>query len=241
LSLLSDFEKKLESLFEGFFAKQFKSHVQPIEIAKKISREMNEHKVVGINKIYLPNFFTVYLSPKDKEGLASFEGALVTELSEFIEAHAEKEGSALLGAPQIKIEAKDNLSLGEVRIESSLVEDTPSNSNILPSKEKKRDSLILKGAYLIITEQGKDCALPLTEKITTIGRLESNDISIKDPNVSRIHAEIRTEKDNFFIKDLGSTNGTLLNGKRIVESKLAGGDTIIVGATPIKFLRRSYV
>ncbi len=238
MSLLKDFEKKLENLVEGFFIKQFKSRIQPVEIAKKIAREMNERKTISVSRVYAPNSFTVYLSPEDKKMFTSFEGALATELSEFIVANAEKEVFALPGAPQIKMEAKGNLSLGEIEIESSLVEDIPTDKDLLTFQEKGQVDPILKDTALIVLEKNGEHIFPFAKKIMTIGRLESNDISIKDSGVSRVHAEIRADENGFFLKDLGSTNGTLLNGKRIIESELEDGDVIVVGATTIKFLGR---
>ncbi|MDO8886815.1 DUF3662 and FHA domain-containing protein [Candidatus Oleimmundimicrobium sp.] len=241
MSLLKEFEKKLGELVEGFFIKQFKSQIQPIEIAKKIAREMSEHKTISVSKIYAPNSFVVYVSSEDKKLLTSFESVLIKELSEFVEANAKKEGFALTGIPQIKIEAKDSLSLGEIEVKSSMIEDAASDKDIFPSEEKKQGNLVPKGASLIISERDEDYIFPLTKEITTIGRLESNDVPIKDASISRVHAEIRAIENNFVLKDLGSTNGTLLNGEKITEAKLADRDVIIMGATSIKFFRRSYV
>ncbi|HDP69990.1 MAG TPA: DUF2662 domain-containing protein [Actinobacteria bacterium] len=236
MNLLKNFEKKLESLVEGFFVKQFKSRIQPVEIAKKLAREMNEHKTIGVSKIYAPNSFTIFLSPEDKKAIESFEGVLVTELSDFVIAHAKKESLALVGKPHIKIVEKDALSFGEIKTEVLLVEEAELGKEIYLPKSPP----VKEGSFLIVFDKNEEYEFPLTRKITTIGRLESNDISIKDPNISRVHAEIIAEEDGFFLRDLGSTNSTLLNGRQIVENELSDGDMITLGTTSIKFLRRDH-
>src|SRR6478609_11526476 len=96
MSVLRAIESKIEGLFEGVFGRAFRTHVQPVELARKLAKEMDDHKNVSVSRVYVPNEYTVYLSPDDREQFASYEGQLTDELSEYLAEHARREGYALL-------------------------------------------------------------------------------------------------------------------------------------------------
>lgn len=222
MSILKEFERKLESLVEGVFTKSFKSGVQPIELAKKLEKEMNEKKTVSVAKVYAPNHYTFYLSPQDREEFSSFEPQLVLELKEFLKKQLKAKKYALMGEPEIILEERKDLSLGEFILKSKLAS---------PEKQVIQASLTL-------SFKGEDEEIFfLSKPVTTIGRIESNDIVIPDPSISRHHAQIKLADGKFLLRDLDSTNGTFLDGKRITEVPLRDGAQIATGKIVLKFRR----
>ncbi len=244
MSVLKDFEHRLEALFEGFFAKQFKSGVQPVEIAKKLVREMDAHRTISVSKLYVPNHYSILLSEADAGRIQPFETTLVSEFQSFLMAHAKKEGYELLGRPQITIEARPKLSLGEVIIESTLesresgAEKAVDGTRIM----KPSGGLALQGdAYLIRSSPGGETKFLLTEPVIKIGRAADNHIIIPDPNVSRYHARIEGIGGQHLLKDLESTNGTFVNGAKVDERRLKNGDAVAIGTTKLYFRRETGV
>lgn len=243
MSVLKDFEHRLEAILEGFFAKQFKSGVQPVEIAKKLVREMDSNRTISVSKLYVPNHYTILISEPDAERIKPFEKTLVSEFQSFLISHAKKEGYELLGRPQIAVKAAPRLSLGEVLIESTLesiesrefeVEKKAEGTHALQPKDK----IELAGeAYLIRFGPGGETRFSLSDPVIKIGRSADNHIVIADPNVSRYHARIESAGAEHLIKDLKSTNGTFVNGARIGEHVLKNGDTIAIGTTKLHFRR----
>src|SRR5213082_1557285 len=113
MSILRNLEAKLEGLFEGAFSRTFKSRVQPVEIARKLAKEMQDNKSVSISRTYVPNQYRVYLSPQDREQFEGYEDGLKKELSDYLLEHARDEGLALLTRPSVEFKTDDRLALGE--------------------------------------------------------------------------------------------------------------------------------
>ncbi len=239
MNLLKDLEKKLERIFEGFFIKAFKSNIQPIEIAKKLSQHMNDKKTISLKKIYAPNQFQVYLSPEDFEIYFPFKDALTLELADYLKNHAEKAGYLLLGKIKIGLAPREILSLGEIEIESKIVEEklaiSLEDTQTITKKEAFKEELFHASALLALLGKGR--IYYLTKPVTTLGRLDSNDIALASPSVSRVHAEIIEKNNKYILKDLESTNGTFVNGKRVREKSLRDGDTISLGDVKLEFRR----
>ncbi|MEW6189305.1 MAG: DUF3662 and FHA domain-containing protein [Actinomycetota bacterium] len=267
---LKEFERKLEALFEGFFTRSFKSGVQPIELAKKLVREMERNKTVSVAKIYAPNEYALYLSKEDKKNLEPIEEPLINELKDFLMTQAKKDGLTFISPPEIKISARDDLSLGEMVVESGLRakkgvtvpadkqavprQAIPTGMPSLPTgppvgragRQAKpimdqtqmipvEEEPISPKGVLILKSKGIRREFPLIKSLTTLGRLPTNDIILPDPNVSRIHAEIRVQERGLVIRDLKSTNGTFVNGKRTEKQLLREGDLITLGTTELEF------
>src|SRR5712691_9576774 len=125
-------EQKIESLFEGIFGRAFRTNVQPVELARKLAKEMDEHRMVSVSRVYVPNEYTVYLSPDDREQFASYEDSLKGELEEYLSEHARREGYDVLSAPVVQMETDDDLAVGEFGIATRMVqgrrEDTPAGA-----------------------------------------------------------------------------------------------------------------
>src|SRR5918998_6088803 len=121
MSMLRNLEAKLGGLVEGAFSRAFKSSVQPVELAHKLAKEMEESQVVSVSRVYVPNHYRVFLSPQDREQFSSYESALRKELSDYLLEHARTEGLALTSRPQIEFMTDERLELGEYGIQAQML------------------------------------------------------------------------------------------------------------------------
>ncbi len=258
MSVLRGIESRLESLLEGAFNRVSRQHVHPVEIARKLTKEMDDHKTISVSRVYAPNEYVVYLSPADREALPP-EDALVTELSDYVAEHARREGYALLSTPRVSLEEDDDLALGEFGIATRMVQPRDRAPAAAPERERdaepepeatrifaptpetaavsaeEADELGLARASAVLLVNGR--RHELTKRTTVIGRSRDCDITLDDANVSRRHAELRQENGGYWIVDLGSTNGVEVNGKRVRRAELEHDDEIVLGTTDITFQR----
>src|SRR3954470_10689858 len=107
MSVLRSLEEKLAGLVEGTFSRAFKSEVRPVEIARKLAREMDQHKVVSLSRTYVPNEYTIWLSERDREQLSGYEGDLREELAGYPLEHSRREKLALVSRPEISFKTDD--------------------------------------------------------------------------------------------------------------------------------------
>ena len=122
MSVLRSIEHRIESIVEGVFGRAFRTHVQPVELARKLAKEMDEAKSVSVSRVYVPNEYTLYLCPSDRDQFSSYEDSLRTELSDYLSEHARREGYALLSTPAVLIEEDEDLSVGEFGIATRMVQ-----------------------------------------------------------------------------------------------------------------------
>ena len=120
--MLRQIEHKIESLFEGIFGRAFRTHVQPVELARKLAKEMDEGKTVSVSRVYVPNEYSIYLAPDDREQFSSYEESLVDELQQYLAEHARREGYALLTEPRVIFHTDGDLSVGEFGIATRMVQ-----------------------------------------------------------------------------------------------------------------------
>jgi len=249
MSVLRTLESKIAGLVEGTFNRAFRSEVRPVEIARKLSREMEENKSSSLSRTYVPNEYRVFLSPRDRERFAGYETALGDELAGYLLEHARRERFTLPGRPVIEFETDERLGLGEFGIQTGIVhhaQEEPeeaseeqsgrtmiySNAGRLaePLEERARARaqtalLLLDGRRLVVGPAG-----------VTLGRSRQCDVVLNDPNVSREHAEVRPRGGSWVLTDLGSTNGSRLNGRAVEGSEVVKpGDEIELGATVLRF------
>jgi hypothetical protein len=248
VSILRNLEAKLEGLFEGAFSRTFKSKVQPVEIARKLAKEMTDNKTVSIARTYVPNQYVVWLSPDDRSQFQGYEDGLKKELSDYLLEHARGEGLALLTRPSIEFETDERLRLGEFGIQAMLVrppeeerpeaDEPPADFGHTMVYSVDREAHRLEppartGGRPLLVGGGR--RLVLSGNRVTIGRSRDCDVTLDDPNVSRRHAELRREGGAWVVADLGSTNGVKLNGQRVNEHPLSPGDEITVGLERLVF------
>jgi hypothetical protein len=250
VSLLKDLEQRFETLLEGFFARQFKAGVQPVEIAKKLSREMDAHRTISVSKVYVPNKYIIHVSAQDSERLKPFERTLLNELQSYLLEHAAKEGYNLVERPRLELKSAGDLMLGQLRIESSLTspcvdsaEHIDTGKNIDPFQDidktlvKTPSQTNQRQVYLVRIDPSGETVIPIVGEYISIGRSEENTVVIEDPNVSRQHALVEKRDGRFTLRDLESTNGTFVDGSRIEKHALHNGDTITIGTTKLQFRR----
>src|SRR5439155_15016392 len=122
VTVLRTIEQKIEGLFEGLFGRAFRTNVQPVELARKLVKEMEDHRTVSVSRVYVPNEYTVYLAPVDREQFADYESSLRVELQDYLAEHARREGYVLLTPPTVRMETDDDLAMGEFGIATRMVQ-----------------------------------------------------------------------------------------------------------------------
>ena len=222
MPILRDFERRLGSLVEGFFATTFRSGLQPVELAKRLMREMDANRTVGVREVWAPNRFVFTLSEHDAQRFEQAEQALVTELRQVIREAAGEHGWGLVGPPEIEFEVDEELGKGRFGCVASFVE---GEEELPPQPAGGQPTLVL--------SDGR--AFRLVKPFLTIGRLPECDLVLDDPGASRQHASIRRVQGAWVIADLGSTNGTLVNGHPVNEHELQDGDTVTIGESDLAF------
>src|SRR5215203_872039 len=252
--MLRSIEQKIESLFEGVFGRAFRTHVQPVELARKLAKEMDDGKTVSVSRVYVPNEYSVYLAPEDREQFASYEESLVDELQQYLAEHARREQYALLSSPRVRLETDEDLAVGEFgiatrigrvgarRAEQAEVEPAESGATMIyrprapqPTEAATPAELGVEREVVTLNVDGR--RHEVSKRRTMIGRSKDCDIQIDDPSASRKHGEIRQEGTAYWVVDLDSTNGLEVNGMRTQRAKLDHGDKITIGATEIAFRR----
>jgi hypothetical protein len=268
VNVLRAIEGKIEGLFEGVFGRAFRTHVQPVELARKLAKEMDEHRSVSVSRVYVPNEYTIYLSPGDRQQFAGYEGSLIGELQEYLGEHAKREGYALLTPPRVRITTDEDLAVGEFGIATRVVqpeeglppirEAAPTRQAPVPPPPPAPVAAAAPAATMVyrpreeapdgeppaaperelvtLTLEGR--TIPVTSRRVVLGRSRECDVRLSDANVSRRHAELVQEGATYWVVDLGSTNGTELNGERVDRAKLSDGDRITLGGTDVVFGRR---
>jgi hypothetical protein len=253
MSVLRNIEHKIEGLFEGVFGRAFRTHVQPVELARKLTKEMEDHRVVSVSRVYAPNEYSIYLSPSDRGQFASYEDSLRGELQDYLAENARRERYELLSVPEVKFETDDDLEMGEFGIATRMVQGPAPKPGEPPSQPEPGATMVYRKP--VETEAVSSEELGLGREVvsltvngtkheldgiqTTIGRSKDCDIQLADPNVSRRHAEIRQEGAAYWAVDLDSTNGMEVNGRRQKRAKLRQGDRITVGSTELVFRREA--
>jgi hypothetical protein len=264
LGFLKVIEKRMESLVEGMFGKAFRRQIHPIEIAKGLAKQMDEGRMVSVSRTYAPNDFTVHLSKEDAEPIQAYQEALREELIQYVSAHAADRDYHLMTPPKIRFAIEDSLRYGEFGITAKLTgptdrprekgapQDTSGKTRIFRTEEVREEAgsgtaaispeearrhhlarevvqLVLDGRTVPLEGQGP----------WTVGRSTENDVVLSDPNVSRRHARVLRQEGGFVIEDLGSTNGTLLDGVPIDRERIDDGDELTFGQTTARFVRRT--
>lgn len=270
MSVLRAIESKIEGLFEGVFGRAFRTHVQPVELARKLAKEMDEHRSVSVSRVYVPNEYTLYLSPTDRAQFAAYEGSLVGELQEYLAEHARREGYALLTPPRVLLQSDDDLAMGEFGIATRVAQpgEEPAAAPVslpapplpaavpapaVPVAEPPAATMVYRPEVplaagdgppeevvrerVTLTVDGR--TIPVTTGRVVVGRSRECDVRVEDGNVSRRHFELVQDGPTaWVVADLGSTNGTEVNGRRVSGRKrLDDGDRILIGGTELVFGR----
>ncbi|WP_168625997.1 DUF3662 and FHA domain-containing protein [Cryobacterium sp. BB307] len=215
MGLLDNFEKGLERVVGGAFAKTFKSGLQPIEITAALRRELDtKAAVVARDRILVPNKFQVRLSPADHSRMTGLGPALTDELTGLVQTHATAQHYQFAGGIMIALVEDSSLSEGMIQVDSQNVQGEVVWTPVLDINGKRH---------------------AITQSRTIIGRGSEADITVNDTGISRKHVEILWDGSRGEVRDLGSTNGTQLNGSPVTASPLPPDSVISIGRTRIVF------
>ena len=233
------------------FSRAFSSQVQPVELARKLAKEMDAHRTASVSRVYVPNQYTVFLSPEDHQRLEGYERSLEQELSGYLLEHARRHDYALLTRPEVHLDTDDRLRLGEFGIQTRLVK-PPARQGEQPSQGEQGHTMVYTAPRQQKGKRGREPAGRLAETraivsfddrryvlegpTAVLGRSKECDCIFRDPNVSRRHAELRRgPTGDWQVVDLGSTNGVKVNDRRVESSRLSPGDEVTLGTTRFVF------
>ncbi len=258
MSVLRKLEEKIQGLFEGSFGRAFKSPVQPVELARKLVKEMEDNKVISVSRVYAPNEYTLYLSPEDGEQFAAYSEYLAGDLSDYLMENARRQKYDLLSRPVVMFETDEDLQVGEFGIATRMVSG-PEPEPEAPSAQPEMGKTVVYrppappgGTMSVDADEARELGLAreritltaagesfeVNKRVVLIGRSKHADMILTDPNVSRSHAELRQQGTDYILVDLDSTNGVEVNGKRIKSQVLRNGDLITIGTTRVRFERQ---
>ncbi|MHB1138798.1 MAG: FhaA domain-containing protein [Microthrixaceae bacterium] len=214
---IKGFEGRLERAVEGTFSRLFRSGLSPVEFGRKLVRELDGNRTVGVDgRTLVPNAFHFRVAPADHDQLEDLLGTLRRELADAAREHARDERYGFVGPVEVTIDADERVRVGVLALDARFAEGEgglPPGSLLLPTGDR----------------------VPLGEYVVSVGRQNDCTIVLGDPNVSRHHAEVRPSGDGFVVVDLGSTNGTKVNGARVAEQQLHDGDEVAFGNTVMHF------
>lgn len=235
MGLLQRFESRLEQVVSGAFAKAFRSAVQPVELAAALQREVdNAAQILSRDRRLVPNSFDVELSPLDYERLGPYEETLAQELTDLLREHADEQHYVFAGAVAMTFHQADDLSTGRFRIKSQAAA-TVSPSQRPDDGRVRRSSPTPSTQTVTAHLEVNGTRQPLHPPGLVVGRGAEADLRINDPGVSRRHAELRVTPGSgapaVQVLDLGSTNGTLVNGHRVDHASVGDGDSVRIGNT----------
>lgn len=234
MGLLRRFEQRLEKAFEEPFTRMFRNRVHPLEIARRILREMDAERVLGVNEVLAPNRFQVYLSPDDYVHLEGVLETLEKEIVGLVIDYANRREYHFTTRPRLAFGRDESLGKGEFRVQASFEEGAAEGGRKARTPAGYRP---LRGVGMLRVLSGGSAGsiLRLEGPRLRIGRAEGNDLVLADPRVSRFHAEIERGPEGYVLRDLGSTNGTLVGGRRVRERLLEDGDLISIGGVEMEF------
>ncbi|MDQ1711655.1 MAG: hypothetical protein QOE45_1105 [Frankiaceae bacterium] len=229
MGVLQRFERRLEGLVEGTFAKVFRGGVEPVEVAKALQREATDKRAIGAARTLVPNEYVVELGRSDHARLKPYEAPLGSELAAMVREHAADHRWEFCGPVRVTIEEHDDVGTGAFRVRSAVTEGEP---DPLPSPRTKGAPRIR-----VVTGTSPTTEHALTDDVLVIGRGSTAGLRLDDTGVSRQHAEVRREGDDVILVDLGSTNGTAVNGRHVERVRLAPGDRIELGRSVLVYER----
>ena len=272
MGVLQEFERRLEGAVEGFFARAFRSGVQPVELAKSVQRYAEDNQHVTADGVVVPNVYRLAVGPKDHERLEGFGSSLPRELAEVVVRTADERGWRLRGPARVRIELDDDIKLGRFRLAGRVeavephanratqgapggaapaapagayaARSAPAPATQPPDDRAEIDRTQVVGAvpkaqFELVVRAGGSAAgqrVPLHGSRITAGRMRSCDLTIDDSTVSREHAAFVRRSDSWWVVDLGSTNGTRVNGRQAAEHPLGPGDRVELGDAVVELV-----
>jgi len=248
---------------EGAFGRKSGRAVQPPELARMLVKEMDDHRTYSLACIHAPNHFTVYLGTSDRGEFRPREASLAAEFAEHLERHAQEKGYSLAGRPTVAFTSDKDLRSGLYGILAEMIEEPVARASLMSAPEAPIPSPVPARSSRRRRTDGERPEVGVTENIpprvaaefglarqtllmrhgahvqqfqksrVVVGRSRDADFRLDDPNISRRHAVVYWDSGQAFVKDLGSTNGTLLNGRPIASASLDDGDVLTLGGCTV--------
>ncbi len=249
MGVLQRFERRLEGMVEGAFARAFKSELQPVEVASAVQREMDDRAaIVAQGRTLVPNDFVVELADSDHDRLQVYADSLGVELANLAREYAKEQGYSFVGPVRMRFEGVGDLTTGTFRIRSGVIRGSTVEGGEIrqPVSDLPQPDVGFAGRPRLLVstpgpgaDGGRQRTYELTTPVTMLGRGTDCDLRLVDPGVSRHHAELRVEGSEVVLVDLGSTNGTFINGQPVRRVVLADGTQITLGRTTLVFRKDS--
>ncbi|MGH2352373.1 MAG: FhaA domain-containing protein [Chloroflexota bacterium] len=264
MKALAQFEEFLQNVVEGSFRRILGGRLEPVDLARRIGRVMDDNKRITWERPLVPNQYAVSLAPRDFAEVQGFVDSLQRELERFVAERAAERGYSLLVPARVTLSAEDALSAGTFQVRATMIDavrpaagpaggaaggtltpETPEAPEAYGRTRAMRplemplgptgfESLCLSGEI-----GGRRMTWPLSAARLRIGRGLDNDVVLEDASVSRHHAEIVRESGRVEVRDLGSTNGTWVNAGRVDLAAIHPGDQLAFGAVHLEVARRS--
>jgi hypothetical protein len=236
MSALSRFEHFMEQMVEGSVARLFRSPVQPAEIAKRLERAMESQQTISVKRVIVPSFYRAYLSPQDFAAFQPIRGEIEREMANYLSDLAGERGFTMLEHARVELGEDSAVPKRSIQVvaELSASNATPDSTQVM-SVAAQPAPMRGNNALLLLQSPAGPQPIPLESTTINVGRGLSNDVILEDTRVSRHHVQLRYKNRRFWITDLGSTNGTLVNGERISETALRDGDVISLGGLELIF------
>jgi hypothetical protein len=234
VSLVDRFEGFIERLMERTFTRATRSHLQPVEIGKRLVRAMETEQQVGVDGVLVPNVYDVFLSPEDFEQFEAATGSMARNLESHLGRTARQRGYRMMSRPLVRLKLDKELNEGDLMVETHLEDIEPAavpeyqHTSVLPQIESPVPDL-----PATPNVRWGEQSYAILRSPTRLGRLADNDIVLNDKRVSRHHAELVQANGRWMLRDTGSTNGTSVNGKVLKETVLKPGDRISFGGLEV--------
>lgn len=235
MSALRRFEQFMEQMVEGSVARMFRSPIQPVEIARRLERAMESNQKISIKRVIVPSFYRAYLHPQDFAVFQPVRQQLEQEMATYLSELAAERNFTLLDQPRVVLAEDPSVPRRSIQVVAEMSDNQAGQPNMTMIMQADRGVGRSSGAFLLLHTGHEPQALPIETTMVTIGRGLDNDIILEDTRVSRKHAQLRYRQRQFWLSDLGSTNGTFVNGERIAERALRDGDVVSLGGLELIF------
>ncbi|ACL24534.1 FhaA domain-containing protein [Chloroflexus aggregans] len=235
MSALRRFEQFMEQLVEGSMARMFRSSIQPVEIARRLEKAMESNQRISVKRVIVPSFYRAYLHPQDFAAFQPVRQQIEQELATYLSELASERDFVLLEQPRVVLAEDPAVPRRSIQVVAEMGSNQVDQPNMTKIMQVDQAASRSSGAFLLLQTGDTSQALPIATTMVSIGRGLDNDIILEDTRVSRKHAQLRYRQRRFWLTDLGSTNGTFVNGERIAERALRDGDVISLGGLELIF------
>jgi len=234
MSALARFESFMENMVEGSVARLFRSPVQPAEIAKRLERAMESQQTISVRRVIVPNVYRAFLNPQDLAAFNPIRAEMEREMATYLGDLAQERGFTMLEHPRVELTSDSGVAHHSIQVVAETVASGPADAEHTQVFQPPSQPAAQSRTRLLLATSGGTHVIPLESTQITIGRGLNNDVILEDTRVSRHHAQLRYRARRFWVADLGSTNGTYVNGEQVEEARLNDGDKVMLGQLQVK-------